>query len=89
VASHRVVQPPQENDAHRLLEQMRSPQTVGGLLDLALFFAQLQRRKLQSGIQVNKYMISFGTRENEVGVVVKCESLLGFSGGKPLHSDAD
>ncbi|KAJ6472841.1 G-protein alpha subunit [Mycena vitilis] len=31
----------------------------------------LLKRKLQSGIQVNKYMISFGNRENEVGVVVK------------------
>ncbi|KAJ6559858.1 guanine nucleotide binding protein, alpha subunit [Mycena capillaripes] len=31
----------------------------------------LLKRKLQSGIQVNKYMISFGKRENEVGVVVK------------------
>ncbi|KAJ6615783.1 guanine nucleotide binding protein, alpha subunit [Mycena sp. CBHHK59/15] len=31
----------------------------------------LLKRKLQSGIMVNKYMISFGKRENEVGVVVK------------------
>ncbi|KAJ7894161.1 guanine nucleotide-binding protein alpha subunit [Mycena olivaceomarginata] len=31
----------------------------------------LLKRKLQSGIQVNKYMLSFGTRQNEVGVVVK------------------
>ncbi|KAJ7613421.1 G-protein alpha subunit [Roridomyces roridus] len=31
----------------------------------------LLKRKLQSGVQVNKYMISFGNRENEVGVVVK------------------
>ncbi|KAJ7479363.1 G-protein alpha subunit, partial [Mycena galericulata] len=31
----------------------------------------LLKRKLQSGIMVNKYMISFGRRENEVGVVVK------------------
>ncbi|KAF8144347.1 G-alpha-domain-containing protein [Mycena galopus ATCC 62051] len=31
----------------------------------------LLKRKLQSGIQVNKFLISFGTRENEVGVVVK------------------
>ncbi|KAJ7713783.1 G-protein alpha subunit [Mycena maculata] len=31
----------------------------------------LLKRKLQSGIMVNKYMLSFGSRENEVGVVVK------------------
>ncbi|KAJ7260485.1 guanine nucleotide binding protein, alpha subunit [Mycena haematopus] len=31
----------------------------------------LLKRKLQSGIQVNKHMISFGDRQNEVGVVVK------------------
>ncbi|KAF7359810.1 Guanine nucleotide-binding protein alpha-4 subunit [Mycena venus] len=31
----------------------------------------LLKRKLQSGVQVNKYMISFGNRDNEVGVVVK------------------
>ncbi|KAJ7154911.1 guanine nucleotide binding protein, alpha subunit, partial [Mycena crocata] len=31
----------------------------------------LLKRKLQSGIKVNKTMISFGARENEVGVVVK------------------
>ncbi|KAJ7200210.1 G-protein alpha subunit [Mycena pura] len=31
----------------------------------------LLKRKLQSGIMVNKYLISFGQRENEVGVVVK------------------
>ncbi|KAJ7142881.1 guanine nucleotide binding protein, alpha subunit [Mycena epipterygia] len=31
----------------------------------------LLKRKLQSGIMVNKHMISFGTRQNEVGVVVK------------------
>ncbi|KAJ6528245.1 G-protein alpha subunit [Mycena vulgaris] len=31
----------------------------------------LLKRKLQSGIMVNKHMISFGARENEVGVVVR------------------
>ncbi|KAK7045075.1 guanine nucleotide-binding protein alpha-4 subunit [Favolaschia claudopus] len=31
----------------------------------------LLKRKLQNGIQVNKYLISFGARENEVGTVVK------------------
>ncbi|KAJ7458957.1 G-protein alpha subunit [Mycena latifolia] len=31
----------------------------------------LLKRKLQSGIMVNKHMISFGNRQNEVGVVVK------------------
>ncbi|KAJ6528248.1 G-protein alpha subunit [Mycena vulgaris] len=31
----------------------------------------LLKRKLQSGIMVNQHMISFGARENEVGVVVK------------------
>ncbi|KAJ6482224.1 guanine nucleotide-binding protein alpha subunit [Mycena vitilis] len=31
----------------------------------------LLKRKLKSGIQVNKHLISFGNRENEVGTVVK------------------
>ncbi|CAK5270790.1 unnamed protein product [Mycena citricolor] len=31
----------------------------------------LLKRKLQNGVRVNKYMISFGSRENEVGAVVK------------------
>ncbi|KAJ6557511.1 G-alpha-domain-containing protein [Mycena capillaripes] len=31
----------------------------------------LLKRKLQSGVRVNKYLVSFGNRENEVGVVVK------------------
>ncbi|KAJ7086337.1 guanine nucleotide-binding protein alpha subunit [Mycena belliarum] len=34
----------------------------------------LLKRKLQSGIMVNKHLISFGARQNEVGVVVKCAS---------------
>ncbi|KAJ7061291.1 G-protein alpha subunit [Mycena amicta] len=44
-----------------------------GKITLIVFLnkCDLLKRKLQSGIMVNKYMISFGNRENEVGTVVK------------------
>ncbi|KAJ7739355.1 G-protein alpha subunit [Mycena metata] len=44
-----------------------------GKISLIVFLnkCDLLKRKLQSGVQVNKYLISFGTRENEVGTVVK------------------
>ncbi|KAJ7028973.1 G-protein alpha subunit [Mycena alexandri] len=44
-----------------------------GKVSLVVFLnkCDLLKRKLQSGVQVNKYLISFGNRENEVGTVVK------------------
>ncbi|KAJ7186121.1 guanine nucleotide-binding protein alpha subunit [Mycena filopes] len=46
---------------------------VGRRVALVVFLnkCDLLKRKLQSGVQVRKHLISFGDRENEVGVVVK------------------
>ena len=35
----------------------------------------LLKRKLKRGVQVNKYLISYGDRPNEVMSVVKCQSI--------------
>ncbi|KAF7351657.1 Guanine nucleotide-binding protein alpha-4 subunit [Mycena sanguinolenta] len=48
-----------------------SPLLKNTTLIVFLNKCDLLKRKLQSGIQVNKHMISFGTRQNEVGTVVK------------------
>ncbi|KAF7300041.1 Guanine nucleotide-binding protein alpha-4 subunit [Mycena kentingensis (nom. inval.)] len=49
-----------------------------GKITLIVFLnkCDLLKRKLQSGVMVNKHMISFGSRENEVGTVVKSHDIV-------------
>ncbi|KAF7296871.1 Guanine nucleotide-binding protein alpha-4 subunit [Mycena indigotica] len=50
---------------------VKSPLLRGCTLVVFLNKCDLLKRKLQSGIMVNRHMLSFGNRPNEVGVVVK------------------
>jgi len=46
----------------------------------------LLKRKLKSGVQIKRYLPSFGERSNDVGTVVKCAPSLIGSSSQNLYS---
>ena len=71
---------PQESYHHPWVRAFHFILMTSVLTQSAVFMnkCDILKKKLEAGLQVNKHMTSYGTRENDANVFAKCTSMTPF-----------